>query len=63
MFRDNHAFSGFSTNDIPKTRDFYARTLGLEVTEENGMLRLHLGGGGTVLSIRRRTTSRPRSPC
>ena len=49
MFRDNHAFSGFSTNDIPKARDFYVRTLGLEVTEENGMLRLHLGGGGTVL--------------
>jgi catechol 2,3-dioxygenase-like lactoylglutathione lyase family enzyme len=49
MFRDSHAFSGFSTNDIPMTKDFYARTLGLEVTEENGMLTLHLGGGGTVL--------------
>ena len=49
MFRDNHAFSGFSTNDIPKTRDFYARTLGLEVTEENGMLTLNLAGGGKVL--------------
>jgi catechol 2,3-dioxygenase-like lactoylglutathione lyase family enzyme len=49
MFRDNHAFSGFSTNDIAKAREFYGETLGVEVTEENGMLTLHLGGGGTVL--------------
>jgi catechol 2,3-dioxygenase-like lactoylglutathione lyase family enzyme len=49
MFRDSKAFSGFSTNDIPKARDFYAGMLGLDVTEDNGMLTLHLGGGGTVL--------------
>jgi catechol 2,3-dioxygenase-like lactoylglutathione lyase family enzyme len=49
MFRDSHAFSGFSSNDIPKAREFYAQTLGLEVTEEDGMLSLHLAGGGTVL--------------
>jgi catechol 2,3-dioxygenase-like lactoylglutathione lyase family enzyme len=49
MLTDSHAFSGFSTNDIPGTKAFYAETLGLEVTEENGMLTLHLAGGGTVL--------------
>ena len=49
MFRDSHAFSGFSTNDIAKTRDFYGGTLGLDVTEANGMLTLHLAGGGSVL--------------
>jgi predicted enzyme related to lactoylglutathione lyase len=49
MFRESRAFSGFSSNDIPKTKQFYATTLGLEVTEENGLLRLHLGGGGTVV--------------
>jgi catechol 2,3-dioxygenase-like lactoylglutathione lyase family enzyme len=49
MFRDSHAFSGFSTNDIQKAREFYGQTLGLEVTEENGMLTLHLAGGGLVL--------------
>jgi predicted enzyme related to lactoylglutathione lyase len=49
MFRDSHAFSGFSSNDIAKAKEFYAQTLGLEVTEENGMLTLHLAGGGTVL--------------
>jgi catechol 2,3-dioxygenase-like lactoylglutathione lyase family enzyme len=49
MFRDSHGFSGFSSNDIAKSRQFYSETLGLEVTEENGMLTLHLAGGGTVL--------------
>jgi catechol 2,3-dioxygenase-like lactoylglutathione lyase family enzyme len=49
MLQDSHAFSGFSSNDIPKAKEFYARTLGLEVTEGNGMLTLHLAGGGTVL--------------
>jgi catechol 2,3-dioxygenase-like lactoylglutathione lyase family enzyme len=49
MLTDSAAFGGFSTNDIPATRAFYADTLGLKVTEENGMLTLHLGGGGRVL--------------
>jgi catechol 2,3-dioxygenase-like lactoylglutathione lyase family enzyme len=49
MFRNSHAISGFSTNDIGQTKDFYAGTLGLEVTEANGMLTLHLAGGGSVL--------------
>lgn len=49
MLSDSHAYSGFSSNDIPKAKEFYAETLGLEVTEENGMLTLHLAGGGKVL--------------
>ena len=51
MFKDNHAFSGFSTNDIATAREFYGKTLGLEVTEDEGMgmLTLHLAGGGNVL--------------
>jgi catechol 2,3-dioxygenase-like lactoylglutathione lyase family enzyme len=49
MFKDSHAFSGFSTSDIAKAREFYAGTLGLDVTEENGMLTLNLAGGGRVL--------------
>ena len=49
MFRDSQAFSGFSADDIDKARTFYAQTLGLEVTETNGMLTLTLGGGGSVL--------------
>ena len=49
MFQDSHAFSGFSSNDIPKAKEFYSNTIGVEVTEENGMLTLHLAGGGRVV--------------
>jgi catechol 2,3-dioxygenase-like lactoylglutathione lyase family enzyme len=49
MFTHSHAFSGFSVDDIGSARTFYADTLGLEVTEANGMLTLHLAGGGRVL--------------
>ncbi len=49
MLKNSHAFSGFSSNDIAKAKEFYATTLGLEVTEEMGLLTLHLAGGGTVI--------------
>jgi catechol 2,3-dioxygenase-like lactoylglutathione lyase family enzyme len=49
MFKDTKAFSGFSVDDIPKAKEFYSGTLGLEVTEENGMLTLHVAGGTTIL--------------
>lgn len=49
MLSDSHAFSGFSSNDIPAAHRFYRETLGLEVSEEHGMLTLRLAGGGRVL--------------
>jgi catechol 2,3-dioxygenase-like lactoylglutathione lyase family enzyme len=49
MLTDSSAFSGFSVDDIEAAKRFYAETLGIRVSEENGMLHLHLGGGGTVL--------------
>ncbi|HET6668435.1 MAG TPA: VOC family protein [Intrasporangium sp.] len=49
MFRDTKAFSGFSVDDVAKARAFYADTLGLDTTEENGMLTLRIAGGNTVL--------------
>jgi catechol 2,3-dioxygenase-like lactoylglutathione lyase family enzyme len=49
MLTDSHAFSGFSADDIESCRAFYADTLGIDVTEENGMLSLRLGGGANVL--------------
>jgi len=49
MFTTSDAFSGFSVDDIPAAKQFYAQTLGLDVTEANGMLRLHLAGGSDVL--------------
>ena len=45
MLSENKAFSGFSTDDIPKAREFYADTLGIDVSEENGMLTLNLEAG------------------
>ena len=48
MLRESKAFSGFSSNDIPACKRFYAETLGLEVTEEMGGLGLQLAGGGEV---------------
>ena len=49
MLQDSPAFSGFSTDDVDAARTFYGQTLGLRVSERDGMLTLHLGGGGTVL--------------
>jgi catechol 2,3-dioxygenase-like lactoylglutathione lyase family enzyme len=48
MFRDSRAFSGFSTNDLAKAKEFYGATLGLEVTEDDGNLTLRLAGGGSI---------------
>lgn len=50
MLRASNAFSGFSVNDIPKARKFYSDVLGLKVSEEHGMLTLHLANGGVVLA-------------
>jgi catechol 2,3-dioxygenase-like lactoylglutathione lyase family enzyme len=49
VLRESPAFSGFSVDDVARARAFYAETLGLEVSEENGMLTLALGSGGRVL--------------
>ena len=49
MLRDSRAFSGFSSNDVAKAKAFYAEKLGLEVTEDDGRLTLHLAGGGKVI--------------
>jgi catechol 2,3-dioxygenase-like lactoylglutathione lyase family enzyme len=50
MFRDTKAFSGFAVDDIERAKDFYGETLGLRVTEENGLLTLHIAGDrGTLI--------------
>jgi predicted enzyme related to lactoylglutathione lyase len=46
MLKDSQAFSGFSSNDIAAARVFYGETLGLDVTEDDGMLNLRFAGGG-----------------
>ncbi|RYZ26539.1 MAG: VOC family protein [Propionibacteriaceae bacterium] len=49
MLGSSPAFHGFSVDDIPAAKAFYADVLGLEVSEENGMLFLHLAGGTRTL--------------
>lgn len=51
MLKDSKAFSGFSVDDIPKAKAFYGQTLGLDVSEDQGMeiLTLRLAGGTTVI--------------
>jgi catechol 2,3-dioxygenase-like lactoylglutathione lyase family enzyme len=49
MLEDSKAFSGFSTNDIEKAKEFYGRILALKVSESNGLLTLHLADGNNVL--------------
>ena len=42
MFENTKAFSGFSVDDVSKAKEFYGETLGLRVSEEYGMLTLHI---------------------
>jgi catechol 2,3-dioxygenase-like lactoylglutathione lyase family enzyme len=49
MLTDSKAFSGFAVPDVAAARQFYGETLGLRVSEEHGMLQLHLAGGRDVI--------------
>src|SRR5207245_10650476 len=49
MLGDSKAFSGVAVGDSEKAKEFYGRTLGLKVSESNGLLTLHLPGGNNVL--------------
>jgi catechol 2,3-dioxygenase-like lactoylglutathione lyase family enzyme len=49
MLRDSNAFSGFAVKDLDQARAFYGDTLGLETSEENGLLTLHLAGDRPTL--------------
>jgi len=49
MFGNTRAYSGFSTNDIPAAKKFYGETLGMNVSEQNGMLSLQVAGSNDIL--------------
>ena len=49
MLGNARAFSGFSVDDIAKAKEFYGETLGVYVTEQNGMLELHTAGDRDTL--------------
>jgi catechol 2,3-dioxygenase-like lactoylglutathione lyase family enzyme len=45
MFEKTKAFSGFAVDDLEKARAFYADTLGVRVSDDDGILTLHLADG------------------
>ena len=49
MFKDTKAFSGFAVDDVAAAREFYGDKLGLEVSEENGLLTLQIAGDRPTL--------------
>jgi catechol 2,3-dioxygenase-like lactoylglutathione lyase family enzyme len=49
MLEHSKAFSGFSVDDLGKAKAFYGDTLGVRVTEERGMLTLHLAGERDII--------------
>jgi catechol 2,3-dioxygenase-like lactoylglutathione lyase family enzyme len=49
MFSETKAFSGFAVNDTAAAKRFYGETLGLRVSEEHGLLTLHIAGGTDIL--------------
>ena len=44
MFKQTKAFSGFSVDDVPRAKQFYGETLGLEVSDEGDGIVLHVAG-------------------
>jgi catechol 2,3-dioxygenase-like lactoylglutathione lyase family enzyme len=49
MFENVKALSGFAVDDLPKAKEFYGQTLGLRMSEEHGLLRLHIAGGTDII--------------
>lgn len=50
MLRASNAFGGFSVNDVPAAMKFYGDTLGLKVSEDHGIMTIHLSNGGSVIA-------------
>jgi predicted enzyme related to lactoylglutathione lyase len=50
MLRASKAFGGFSVNDVPAAMKFYGGVLGLQVSEDHGIMTLHLPGGAKVIA-------------
>lgn len=48
MLKDTKAFSSFSVNDIEKAKEFYGKTLGLNVSQTEMGLDLNISGGNKI---------------
>jgi predicted enzyme related to lactoylglutathione lyase len=49
MFANTTAFSGFAVDDLEAAKKFYGETLGLNTSEQYGLLTLHLAGSRDTL--------------
>jgi catechol 2,3-dioxygenase-like lactoylglutathione lyase family enzyme len=49
MFAKTKAFSGFAVDDLDQAKEFYEGTLGLDVSDESGVVMLHLAGDRETL--------------
>jgi len=49
MLRDSQAYSGFSSTDLKKAKEFYSKKLGLKVVEIDEGLELHTTGNNPIL--------------
>jgi predicted enzyme related to lactoylglutathione lyase len=49
MFKHTTAFSGFSVNDLAAAKDFYGKTLDVDVKEHEQYLELQIAGGTKIL--------------
>jgi catechol-2,3-dioxygenase len=50
-FKNTKAFSSFSVNDLEKAKRFYTQILGLEVSDSEEGLNLHLQGGNENIHL------------
>ncbi len=50
MFKNTKAFSSFSVNDLQKAKEFYSKTLGVEVTDDPmGLIELKIAGSNNLM--------------
>jgi catechol 2,3-dioxygenase-like lactoylglutathione lyase family enzyme len=49
MFATAKAYSGIAVKDLQEAREFYGETLGIQTSEEYGLMWLHLAGGRDTL--------------
>jgi predicted enzyme related to lactoylglutathione lyase len=50
MFKNTKAFSSFSVNDLQKAKEFYGKTLGVEVKDNPmGLIELQIASGNDIM--------------
>ena len=50
MFKNTKAFSSFSVNNLQKAKEFYSKTLGINVSDNPmGLIELHIAGSNNIM--------------